>query len=165
MPIQIKCECGKLLSVKEEFAGKKVRCPGCGAILAAPPTEGAIMPAPAAAPPSKTPPPLPFDDLDEQTAMTENPAVKVRGKSSPADGDEDVDDERGYLRSKRRRRSPDRLHTSDGGAANGVLAGVGLMFAGVVLFVAPLAFGFIWWYPIVLIIAGIVTVVQGALRK
>lgn len=30
MPIQIKCACGKPLAVKDEFAGKTVKCPGCG---------------------------------------------------------------------------------------------------------------------------------------
>jgi hypothetical protein len=39
------------------------------------------------------------------------------------------------------------------------------MVAGLVLFVGPLAFGCFWPYSIILFIAGIVTVVQGALRK
>ena len=30
MPIQIKCQCGKVLKVKDELAGKAVKCPGCG---------------------------------------------------------------------------------------------------------------------------------------
>lgn len=29
MPIAIKCSCGKALSVKDELAGKAVKCPGC----------------------------------------------------------------------------------------------------------------------------------------
>lgn len=30
MPITIKCTCGKALRVKDELAGKAVKCPGCG---------------------------------------------------------------------------------------------------------------------------------------
>ena len=30
MPIAIKCQCGKALKVKDELAGKAVKCPGCG---------------------------------------------------------------------------------------------------------------------------------------
>lgn len=30
MPIATACDCGKSGKVKEELAGKKVRCPGCG---------------------------------------------------------------------------------------------------------------------------------------
>jgi hypothetical protein len=164
MPIQIKCACGKSLQAKDELAGKKVRCPGCAAILIAPPAQDAIVPAIDAAPPRKTPPPLKFEE-DEQTAVTEKPTVKAQGKSSHDYDDDEVDDDRGYPRKKRRRRSPDRLHTSDGGTSNSVLAGVGLMAAGVVLFVVPLAFGFIWYYSIVLFIAGVVTVVKGALNR
>ena len=29
MPIRIKCQCGKALAVKDELAGKAVKCPGC----------------------------------------------------------------------------------------------------------------------------------------
>lgn len=36
MPIRIKCQCGKALSVKDEFAGKAVKCPGCGKGLKVP---------------------------------------------------------------------------------------------------------------------------------
>jgi hypothetical protein len=158
MPIQIKCACGKSLQAKDEFAGKKVRCPGCSAILVAPPAEDAIAPVVRA-----VPPPLMFDEDDEQTAVTENPTVKVQGKST-YDADDD-DDDRGYLRKKNRRRSPDRLHTSGQSGTYSVGAGVGMMVAGVVLFVGPLALGCFWPYSIILFIAGVVTVVQAALRK
>ena len=29
MPINLTCECGKKLAVKDDMAGKKVKCPGC----------------------------------------------------------------------------------------------------------------------------------------
>jgi len=36
MPIPVRCSCGKTLAVKEEHAGKKVRCPACRAVLEVP---------------------------------------------------------------------------------------------------------------------------------
>ncbi len=33
MPIQVKCKCGKALKVKDELAGKAVKCPGCAAVI------------------------------------------------------------------------------------------------------------------------------------
>lgn len=36
MPIKVSCQCGKRLSVKDEYAGKRVKCPGCGQPLSVP---------------------------------------------------------------------------------------------------------------------------------
>jgi hypothetical protein len=36
MPIKVACACGKKLAVKEEFAGKKGKCPACGKLLSIP---------------------------------------------------------------------------------------------------------------------------------
>ena len=36
MAINLSCECGKKLAVKDEMAGKKVKCPGCGSVLSVP---------------------------------------------------------------------------------------------------------------------------------
>jgi hypothetical protein len=34
MPISFQCGCGRNLRVKDELAGRQVRCPGCSTILA-----------------------------------------------------------------------------------------------------------------------------------
>ena len=34
--IECKCKCGKRLKVRDELAGKRVRCPGCGQPVAVP---------------------------------------------------------------------------------------------------------------------------------
>lgn len=44
MPIRVKCSCGKALSVKDELAGKKVKCPGCASAIPVP--KAAPAPAP-----------------------------------------------------------------------------------------------------------------------
>lgn len=36
MPIELRCSCGKRVSVADEQAGRKVRCPGCQGILRVP---------------------------------------------------------------------------------------------------------------------------------
>ncbi len=36
MPIRVSCQCGQQLSAKEEYAGKRVKCPGCGGPLLIP---------------------------------------------------------------------------------------------------------------------------------
>lgn len=33
MPIAVKCGCGKQLNVKDELAGKAIKCPGCGNVI------------------------------------------------------------------------------------------------------------------------------------
>ena len=47
MGIAVECNCGKQLTVKDEFAGRKVRCPACKGVIAtpawsAPPRELAV---------------------------------------------------------------------------------------------------------------------------
>lgn len=59
MPIRVQCNCGKALAVKDEFAGKAVKCPGCQATIRIP-AGGAGSPSPAkpaAAKPASTKPP------------------------------------------------------------------------------------------------------------
>lgn len=36
MPIVFSCQCGKKLQAKEEYAGKSVKCPGCGQVVKIP---------------------------------------------------------------------------------------------------------------------------------
>ncbi|MEK7310101.1 MAG: zinc-ribbon domain-containing protein, partial [Planctomycetota bacterium] len=36
MPVSFKCGCGKSLRVKDEFAGKKVKCPSCNQVIVTP---------------------------------------------------------------------------------------------------------------------------------
>lgn len=42
MPITLPCACGKSFRVKDELAGRKVRCPGCGGVLAVPTPEADV---------------------------------------------------------------------------------------------------------------------------
>ena len=45
MPISFSCDCGKTLLAHEKYAGKRTKCPECGAILRIP--DPAAPPEPA----------------------------------------------------------------------------------------------------------------------
>lgn len=72
MPIVVTCSCGKALKVPDMFAGKRVKCPSCNAIMTAPTTddtpvagqfEGPITSRPR---PDRPAPALePFEDRDQ----------------------------------------------------------------------------------------------------
>jgi hypothetical protein len=80
MPIRFACSCGKQLQARDEYAGRRIKCPNCEAVLSIP--DGAAAPAPPAAtpkPPAKPPalPPLP------KSAVTPKPPP-VPPKTAPA---------------------------------------------------------------------------------
>jgi hypothetical protein len=51
MPVAVSCTCGKSFHVKDELAGKKIKCPGCQAVVEVPAAGVApAAPTPAAAP-------------------------------------------------------------------------------------------------------------------
>jgi hypothetical protein len=45
MTIQFQCDCGQALAARDDYAGKRVRCTGCGNIIAAPNGSSARRPA------------------------------------------------------------------------------------------------------------------------
>ncbi len=91
MPIRLTCpSCSATLSVKDEFAGRAVKCPKCnGVIPAAKPAPAAPVPPP---PPAKTAPPPDASADDEKPAKG---GAKVTGKPvGKSKDDEDEDDDR-----------------------------------------------------------------------
>ncbi|MCI0682315.1 MAG: DUF1559 domain-containing protein [Gemmataceae bacterium] len=93
MPLRTACSsCGKKLQVRDELAGKKVKCPDCGTVFVAAGEAAAIKAAPTR--PSAPPPmvkdkvstkpmakrPVPVDDSDDDDDVDERPAR--RGKAS-----------------------------------------------------------------------------------
>jgi hypothetical protein len=75
MSIQVNCDCGKEFKVKDELAGKKIKCPACQSVVTVPAGEEEVT---AAAPkrpaadeavsdaPRKRPAPVKEDDLDDE---------------------------------------------------------------------------------------------------
>jgi hypothetical protein len=71
MAITVTCQCGKKLGVKDELAGKRVKCPACGTILTVPAAEA----------------PAPMDAevvAESETPGEEGPAPRKKG--AKADG-------------------------------------------------------------------------------
>jgi hypothetical protein len=45
MPIEVRCKCGKRLRARDEIAGRRVKCPACGAAVRVPAAEAESAPA------------------------------------------------------------------------------------------------------------------------
>jgi hypothetical protein len=85
MPIAVECECGRRFRVREEAAGRKVKCPDCGAGVWAPDTDA--EPAVAAGPPRRARPPAGLDEPPRRDARRDDegddrPRKKKRKKSN-----------------------------------------------------------------------------------
>lgn len=117
MPIRVKCpnaSCGKVMNVKDELAGKKGKCPGCGGVL---PIPKASAPAPAPAKKKvdddeEDSSPYEMADKPDPKAAEEEAKKKARKRRSDDDEDdedgeeEDEDDEE---RSRKKQRDREKL--------------------------------------------------------
>lgn len=69
MPITVKCQCGKSLKVKDQLAGKAVKCPGCSQVVKVPAAGAApATPTPAPAAPVQPAPMQPASPAANQMA-------------------------------------------------------------------------------------------------
>jgi hypothetical protein len=97
VPITFACSCGKQLRVKDELAGKKVRCPGCQQVVQVPGGSNAAPVSPIRAPAGDVPAPRKTSPIRE-----EREEVPPR-RRAPAHSDEDED----APRPRRRARPPE----------------------------------------------------------
>jgi hypothetical protein len=158
MPIRISCDCGRALRLRDECAGKRIRCPECQKVLAVPEavveTSGFNVeqnPKPnqsVSTRPKEPPIPVrpPRDDDDEDN--------RPRAKRKPLSSDPMLKD---YYRrtAKPRRRGPSIA------VSPAVITGVLMMVIAVVWFVLALSLGWIFFYPPVMFVLGLVAVVKG----
>jgi hypothetical protein len=117
MSILLKCGCGKQLQVRDDLAGKKARCPGCGTILPVPLSSQKV-----AVPEGKRKSAeyagrrqeVDDDESERITRRRPSPTVKPVAseqdtddaiESSPLEGDELDRDERHRRRKKKKKRS------------------------------------------------------------
>jgi hypothetical protein len=98
MPITFSCSCGKRLSVKDEFAGRRVKCPACGGVCTAPAAEPAFE----VIEEVEAPPPVPAPRAARAVATGAKPVARTR-----TDDFEPADDEDEKPRKKRRRDDDD----------------------------------------------------------
>jgi hypothetical protein len=162
MPISLTCDCGRNLRVKDELAGRKIRCPACAEVLAVPRPRPAtdeedeivtVMPVE-----SPAPRPSPVQAIKRaetsvrppsRALSAEAPARVKRPEVAPVN-----------RRKASRRRTPRRsgpllvVHRE-------IVAGVFMMLGATVWFIGALALGWIFFYPPILFVLGIAAVVRG----
>jgi hypothetical protein len=172
MAFQIRCTCGKNLQVQDEWVGKKIRCANCSEVMTVSQpvvadkddaTEMAVS-----ATPTKTSPASTGHEFEDD----DRPRSKRRREEDEEDGDEDD-----WPRKRRRREEDDddRLRTpgrlpghpnADNTTPNASIGGgILMMVIAVVWFFGALSLGWIFYYPPILFIMGIVAVVRGAMKR
>jgi hypothetical protein len=116
MSILLKCGCGKQLQVRDELAGKKARCPGCGTIMAVPsasPQKVSVAEGKRRSPDSTR---RRQEEIDEESVRItrRRPGADTKPTASGQDTDDSVDssapdrdesDERRRRRKKKKKRS------------------------------------------------------------
>lgn len=135
MPIALSCPCGRSLNVKGDLAGRKIRCPECQDVLKVPGGEEE-------------------EYVDVQPVEDEEERRPKRRKAPELD-DED----------KPRKKSKVRASRSEGGGFGsihaGSLGGIAMMVVAVVWFVLGLKGGYIFYYPPVLFVLGLIAFFKG----
>jgi hypothetical protein len=165
MPVPLDCECGRSLRVKDELAGRRIRCPGCSDVLTVPKPETshdadeeatALLlsdePSEAAAPRARY-----RDEPSESDAIQRRPSPRPsRPTASRAPAPPNV-------RRAKSRGGP-RVAFEQGwfGSMNaGVIGGLLMMLIAVVWFAVGLAVGIIFFYPPILLVLGFIAMVKG----
>lgn len=98
MPIQFTCTCGRPFKVGDEHAGKRTKCPSCGAALTVPKPEAEVIEA------EVVEAEVVEAEVIDVEVVEEGGAAAAKRKSAR---DEEPDDEPRRGRRKKRRRAPD----------------------------------------------------------
>jgi hypothetical protein len=89
MPIAFKCSCGKQLAVKDELAGKAVKCPACAKVIKVPAGKAA---APSAAQPRPASGPVPAKPGQRPAAPVQKADQKPAPKPPEPPKEQSIDD-------------------------------------------------------------------------
>jgi hypothetical protein len=92
MPIPVRCACGKALNAPDALAGKKAKCPGCGAVLSIPAAQGApaqpaekpAAPGPKPATPPAKPTPAQIKPAPSKAVPKPTPLSQAKTEIKPA---------------------------------------------------------------------------------
>ncbi|HEV3143828.1 MAG TPA: hypothetical protein VGZ47_08100 [Gemmataceae bacterium] len=174
MSIPVKCSCGRTLLLKPEFAGKRVKCPLCKASLLVPneePQEEIV---------SDIEIVKKEDDFESDFEIVDDTKAPAKpssataivatrpGLMSPDHSEEPRQRMPRPPRPRRRSRSryyddypePERYRGGGLAISQGVIAGVIMMVLAVVWLVVGLMVGWLFWYPPILFVLGIVRIVR-----
>jgi anti-sigma factor RsiW len=161
MPIDLSCDCGRALRVKDELAGKKIRCPQCKSILAVPTKEDEAEEMLLEV----------IADEDEEPAerRPRRPAIQAEPPKPPPAYQRSIQDTKPALkkapkpRREKERRVP-RVAFEEGwfGSINsGIVGGILMILIAIVWFVVGLTGGVIFFYPPILAVIGIIAIIKG----
>jgi hypothetical protein len=147
------------MQIKETLAGRKVRCPGCGDVLRVPDSS---------------------DEPVDETAtdhFTESPPEPATHQEAPPRERDREDEEMArapYRPSKRPRRYEEEPRRSPriafeegwfGSMNSGIVGGLLMMLIAVVWFFVGLAFGYLFWYPPILFVIGVIALCKGVMGR
>lgn len=160
MSIQFVCECGRSLKVKDESAGRKVRCPTCGIVIVVPTpassenaADEAINELLAEGPPPASPPKPMLEEDDARFEEEKRPSLPA---SKPRSMPPDPTREARVPRIKK----PDSSYSGISIHPQ-IIIGVLMMVGAVVWFFAGLAADRIFFYPPILFLLGIGAIIKG----
>jgi DNA-directed RNA polymerase subunit RPC12/RpoP len=169
MPISLSCDCGRKIRVKDEHAGRKVRCPACGIVLEVPvpemevEVEGDASDYSITETPKSKPPPLPKSKapVDEQISDR-----KPLPRPSRAPIDEPIAKRSPMPRPRRTKSRRSRSESSGWSMPSiaispTIITGILMMLGAVAWFILGLAVGWIYFYPPILFVLGMAAVVRG----
>jgi hypothetical protein len=185
MAITFSCSCGKSLQVKDEYGGKRVRCPACSDAITVPQPEPQfeVVEDEPVAPPARVRAapvrakamPTSRDDDDEDRDRKrrrdddedddDRPRSK-RGQYDVQDEEEPPRKKRSFKPKKKKRAKKEETQQSNyalekgilnGGVAGGALA----MVIAIIWFVVGLMNDWIFFYPPILFILGLIAFIKG----
>ncbi|MFL5328902.1 MAG: hypothetical protein ACJ8C4_08290 [Gemmataceae bacterium] len=164
MPINVTCDCGRSLRVKDECAGHKVRCPECKNPVPVPAfaDQGDDDAVNLLLDDSTPTPALPRQFEIPRPAARVSPLPLNRPASSPQPSKPMnlAQLTRPVPPKPPRRKQRERTKTSF--AVNpSIVSGILMMLGAVVWFVAGLAAGYIFFYPPILFVLGIGAIIKG----
>jgi len=163
MPIPIQCSCGRSMRIKDEMAGRKVRCPECKQVLAVPSsTENEVEDEALRILTADSPEPKPLPSPEEMKSS----AIEERRSPSPAPQIPRSALSVGMPTASAKPKTRPSKSTSDragfGIAVHpSIIAGALMMIGAAVWFFLGLAAGIIYFYPPILFVLGIGAVIRG----
>lgn len=164
MPISFECACGRAFSVGDEYAGKRAKCPRCGAPI--------TVPSPAPEPDALSDEDKAFQALEDapdtepSSAPARAPAEEQSprsGRPAPAPIPAATRGPKYESQSPARRERSERAGTSGIHITPGVLGGLFSMLIGGVWFVLALSGDRISIFAPIVFLSGLVAVVRGLL--
>jgi hypothetical protein len=165
-PIIVSCQCGKQLRAQPHLAGKTVKCPACAQALQIPSSRRAAAASPApqvvqleAAPESPPGNNDPWGDLLGDVPAATAPAPQLPSMSGSMNP---------YMAPQMAPQKPARASKpkgeTDGKAIGAIVGGIAMIVGAIVWFVGGLFFDIIFFYPPILAIFGVISLIGGIVQ-